>query len=229
MNAGRVLTIIPCLSIRDVTCRHPSSYDADAMPQIYDSEYPSYTWTRHDPNDENCPVVNVTPSDLPTETEVESPAGTPYFMQDSSGRILSAQGSYSLGGVVFGSQPDPNSWDDCLQRCLSFCDADPNCKSFNIFTFEESDYANCQVTCECRAATRFYDASDYSVSKNNISSKYHLTVESKHGIQSLLARFGPPRTQMPTILPQTVNSIPRQPSLTLACGKLPTYLGGSEL
>ena len=110
-----------------------------------------------------CTPTNIIPKGLPTYKQFFNDAGVYYDVKNASGLIQNDQPPYSLQGVVFGSTgPDANKWTDRITNCSHWCGSHSNCHSFNIFTFQESDYENCQMTCECRAVSRPFTQADYS-------------------------------------------------------------------
>lgn len=150
-------------------------------------------------------------------------------MQDANDTVINPASSYSLGGVVSGSQPNTNLWESCLSGCLDYCDQHSSSKSFNIFTFEESGYNNCEVTCECRASTRFYDASDYKVCPNSPSTDYCLGLTNSLSTHNIQVRYGHPRTRMRITSMTLVPLIPMQSNLTHASGRLLIYRASSGI
>ena len=109
-----------------------------------------------------CTPTNIIPKDLPTYKHFASDDGVYYDVKNVSGLIQNWQSPYSLQGVVFGPNgPDANKWTECITACSHWCDSHSNCHSFNIFTFQEDDYENCRVTCECRAVRRPFTQADY--------------------------------------------------------------------
>lgn len=120
-----------------------------------------------------CPDVPHFPPDISNynKTEWKGKEGSTYKVINTTGLYQNPKSSHSLGGVVFG-QPgtNANSWDYCVESCGTWCDEHENCHSFNVFSFQESDYENCQVTCQCRAVNREFQKSDYYVGDDSFPS-----------------------------------------------------------
>lgn len=106
--------------------------------------------------DQDCLITNIPPIGLLTYLDITTKNGRTYFLVNTTGHILLGT-NYS--GVVFKLNGNfANSWTYCSDKCLDYCDSH-DCLSFNIFTFQEEDYENCQPTCECRSNAAYYDVS----------------------------------------------------------------------
>ena len=97
--------------------------------------------------DQDCSKMNIQPIGLPTYGDITTKNGKTYFLVNTTGYILPGT---SNNGVVFGPNGSfANPYSKFSDECLDYCDSQ-DCLSFNIFTFQEEKYENCQPTCECR-------------------------------------------------------------------------------
>lgn len=117
-------------------------------------------------SDAECTNTNITPTDIPyyqdgSTTDIR---GIVYATTMIPGYYVNQSSPNALGNRVFGpSGPNANSWKICISECADWCANNASCHSFNVFTFEESDYSSCEVTCECRPVRRTYNKDDYAV------------------------------------------------------------------